>query len=51
MRLRKLSPAVEKHQGEQVQNRRKRKHRKRFKNINLNGKEITINNLKCTGIV
>jgi len=47
MLLRKLSTAVDKHQGEQVQNRRNRKHRKRFKNGNLNRQEITITNLKC----
>jgi hypothetical protein len=41
MLLRKLPPAVDKHQRRKVQNRRKR-----FKNINLYRKEITVRNLK-----
>jgi len=42
MLLRKLSAVLDEHKGEEVQNRRKRKHRKMFKNRNLSRQEITV---------
>ena len=52
MYLRKLYPAVEKHKGEQVQNRRQREHRKslkiKFKQTRNYDKKILS---LCTGIV